>query len=55
MKKHFRVLVTYSNNTAPTQRQIIIEIEAIDALEAGHIAWEACDDPSHRVIATQVL
>ena len=55
MKKYFRVLVTYSNNTAPTQRQIIIEIEAIDALEAGRIAWQTCDGPCNRVIATQVL
>jgi len=51
LKKSFRVLVTYNK----TQRQIIIEIEAIDALEAGRIAWQTCDDPSHRVIATQVL
>jgi len=51
LKKSFRVLVTYNK----TQRQIVVEVEAIDEFEAGHIAWEACDGPCNRVIATQVL
>jgi hypothetical protein len=50
LKKSFSVLVTYNNKT---QRQIVVE--AIDAREAGQIAWQTCDGPSNRVVATQVL